>query len=114
LVFGTVGQVTGREMLAFQSMFASTPTAEAIAADPAGCPLPQDVFVLWAVGKYLTDTAANGSRGEKSDWTRAFARYVLRWPEEAAAEWFRDASTRLPSLVGTTEYRQWELTFRGN
>jgi hypothetical protein len=110
LVFGSVGQVVGREMIAFNRMFEGCPTAEAIANDPGGVPLPRDIGVMWAVGRYLIDTAGNGGT-EKPALTRAFAKYVNRWNEEPAADWMRYASTRLPSLVATAEYAAWERTF---
>lgn len=110
-VYGTVGQEVGAEMLAFRRLFTSTPTPEAIHADAAGVAIPKDVGVLWAVGRYLIDCANNDGK-EKTDWTRSFARYVLRWPSEPANDWFRSASTRLPSLVSTKEYKTWEKTVK--
>lgn len=113
LVYGAVGQVTGREMIAFQTMFAGAPTAAQIVADPTSTPVPNDVGVLWALGRYLCDAAANGGAGEKTTWTAAFAEYALRWPEETQADWMRTSSTKLPSLVGTKAFKKWEKKHDG-
>lgn len=110
LVFGSVGQVTGREMIAFQRMFDGAPTAAQIMADPTSAPVPADVGVLWAVGRYLMDMAAGGNAGEDTKASTAFAEYILRWPEEAQADWMRTASTKLPTLVTTKAYKKWEKT----
>ncbi len=112
LVFGSVGQVVGREMLAFRQMFANAPAADEIKNNPDSAPLPADIGVMWAIGRYLIDHAAPNGVPEKVEYTRSFARYVLRWPDEPAADWMRAASAKLPSLAGTQEYKRWEKTFR--
>lgn len=111
LVYGAVGQLSGREMIAFWKMSDAAPTAQEIVANPLTTPVPLDVGVLWALGRYLIDAAGNGGAGEKVKYTEAFATYALRWPEEARADWMRTASTKLPSLVGTKQFREWESHF---
>ena len=111
LIFGAVGQVAGREWLAYRDVFKKCPTPEQIEADPDGAALPDEFGVCFALGQTLTAVANNDGQ-ERTAMTAAFARYVTRWPEEQQSHWFRSASRLCPSVVHTAQYKEWERQFR--
>jgi hypothetical protein len=115
LVYGAVGQLAGREMIAFFKLFQSCPTLEQIVANPKQVMVPTgtDAFgLLFALGQHLIN--ANTREGQEDDTTRtaAFATYANRWPEEQTAHFFKSASRTLTSIVHTPEYRAWEKSSR--
>jgi hypothetical protein len=111
LVFGAVGQVAGREALAFRKLFLSCPTPEQIEADPRNTAIPSEFGVCWALGAHLINIAANDGN-EKKHLTKAFATYANRFPEEQRGFFYQAASVRCQSIVNTPEYKAWEKAFR--
>jgi hypothetical protein len=112
IVFGLVGQIAGREILAYRRLFRECPPPEAIAADPAGVALPGEFGIYFALGQQLMAVASHNGTQEEPELTKQYARYVGRWPEEQQAHFFRTGSASLPSIVHTPEYRRWEKGFR--
>lgn len=112
LIFGAVGQVAGREFLAYRKLFHECPKPEVIAADPIGTRLPSEFGIFFALGQQLLSVASHNLTKEEPELTRKFATYVGRWADEQQAHWFRTASEHLPTLINTPEYKAWEKSFR--
>lgn len=120
IVFGLVGQGTGREYSAYRSEMQNCPTFEEVVRNPDSAPLPskEKVGILYALGQAFL---ANLFDGEKivqglspevnRTHTKAVAKYFLRAVKEnescreCAAWFFRHASTKLPSLASLPEYK---------
>jgi hypothetical protein len=115
LVYGAVGQVAGREMIAFFKLYDECPTVDQIVANPRQTTVPTgtNAFgLIFALGQHLINTNTRDGAEDKPEHTAAFATYASRWPEEQTAHFFKSASRFLSSIVQTPEYRAWERTAR--
>lgn len=115
LVYGAVGQVAGREYLAFRKLFQACPTVEEIVANPVIAKVPEGEHafgLLFALGSHLIQANLKGEAEADKKVTAAYAAYVARWPEEQKAHFFKRTSPKLPSIVTTREYKAWEKEAR--
>lgn len=112
LVYGTVGQVVGRSMMAYRKMCTECPQPEDIYESPLQTKLPKDAGVYYATGVALVQDIKPKGKSEDMDKTKAACRYVGRWPEEQQATFFRRASDSKLKVAATPEYKAWEKEYR--
>lgn len=121
VVFGLVGQVAGREYIAYREVLSNCPTFEKVVADPAKASLPpvDQAGVLYALGESFAVRLLDAEQGKKGlspevnpKHTEAVANYFGRAAKEnpacreAVAWWFRVAGAKLPSLAGLKAYKE--------
>jgi len=121
IVFGLVGQVAGREYIAYREVLSNCPTFEKVVADPLKAPLPPEdqAGVLYALGESFAvrlldpEQTKRGLSPELNPaHTESVANYFVRCAKEhpasreAVAWWFRVAGAKIPSLAGLKAYKE--------
>lgn len=122
IVFGLVGQVAGREYIAYRHIMHDCPNFSQVCDDPAAAKIPQleQVGVIYALGSAFMSLLYDPNVDEKDkalspevdpENTACVAQYMARVVEthptsrEAVAWFFRMAGKKLPSLASRPEYK---------
>lgn len=101
---GCVGQSAAVEMLGWFAICKEAPKLEEIAKDPAGCRLPSQHGIMFALGV----TMARNAKGQSTKVIDAFAQYVARWPKEQAAAGFSYLLNEESKAASSPHYLAWQ------
>lgn len=102
LVAGCVGKAAAATFLAYRDIYHKLPTMEQVIADPENVALPRNPSVLYAYKRQLTLWAAGDEEAAKQ-----IAKYVLRWEDEPAADFFRMLKEAQPDIVNSDAWKLW-------
>ena len=102
-VDGTIGTEVGKEFKAFVKTMKSLPDVSAIAADPAGVPIPKEHE---PETRYAVTTALAHFATKKNVDT--FARFVQRLPSEFETLFYTLATKRDKALCRTDAFQGWQ------
>lgn len=101
LTAGCVGAGPAAEFLAYRQVWRDMPDIDAILADPAQAPVPEDAGTLFAVATALADRMTN------PDHLGPVLTYIDRLPPEFAVLVAKDATRRSQDIIKSELFGDW-------
>jgi hypothetical protein len=101
-IAGAAGEAFAAEFLGYMRVYEHLPDPDAVLADPAGAPVPDDPAIMYA----LCIALASRVGGDNAD---NFVAYAERITPEFAILMMKDALSRHEELAGTDAFRQWSV-----
>lgn len=100
LLRGAVGEGATAELLGFLRVLDRLPDTDAVLADPAGIPIPDDPAVMYAMCESVARKASD-------ETMPSLALLASRLPVEFGVVLMRDAAATAPSIVETQAFQGW-------